>query len=170
MQVLDIIISILLVIGLIGGLTKGVVKQIASLAGLIAGILIGKALYMPVGDWLVAVLGSSLETSRVVAFIAILIIVPLLFSIMGWLIAKILHAISLGWLNRLLGAVVGVAKYALLAGIIITAIEFFDRNDTLISEANKTNSIFYYPLFEATNILFDNVKEDFQGTDDWVRI
>lgn len=170
MQVLDIIISALLVIGLIGGLTKGLVKQIASLAGLIAGILIGKALYMPVGDWITTVLGSSPETSRIVAFIAILIIVPLLFSVMGWLIAKILHAISLGWLNRLLGAVVGVIKYALLAGIIITVIELFDRNDALISEANKTNSIFYYPLFNATDVFFDNVKEDFHGIEDMVTI
>ena len=160
MEIIDIIIAILLVIGLISGLRDGLVKQVAALVGLIAGLLIGKALYVPVGDWLMNALSLSDKVAYLTAFILILIIVPLLFSLVGWLVSKILHAICLGWLNRLLGGLIGVIKFAIFAGVIITAIELFDRTDTLISEEKKSASIFYYPLYRSSNIFFDTIKEE----------
>ena len=145
MQTIDIIISALLLIGLISGLRDGLVKQIASLAGVIGGLLLGRAFYMPVGEWLIDVLGFSSEAAYVTAFILILIVVPLLFSLVGWLVSKLLSAICLGWINRLLGGLVGVLKFALLAGVIITGIEFFDKRDALLSAEAKETSALYYP-------------------------
>ena len=146
MQTIDIIIAALLLIGLISGLRDGLVKQIATLAGLIGGLLLGRAFYMPVGEWLVDVLGFSLEAAYVTAFILILIVVPLLFSLVGWLVSKILSAICLGWINRLLGGIVGVLKFALLAGIIITGIEFFDKHFVLHSERSGYNHLYLYTI------------------------
>lgn len=163
MQTIDIIIAALLLIGLISGLRDGLVKQIATLAGLIGGLLLGRAFYMPVGEWLVDVLGFSLEAAYVTAFILILIVVPLLFSLVGWLVSKILSAICLGWINRILGGIVGVLKFALLAGIIITGIEFFDKRDALFSAETKEASALYYPLYDATGIFFDGIKEELNG-------
>lgn len=163
MQTIDIIIAVLLVIGLVNGLRDGVVKQVAGLVGLIGGLLIGRAFYMPVGEWLTANFGMSAEVSHITAFILILIVVPLLFSMIGWLVSKILHAICLGWINRLLGGAVGVLKYALFVGVIITGIEFFDKNDALISESNKETSVLYYPIYQAAGIFFDEIKQEVYG-------
>lgn len=160
MQTIDVIIAVLLVIGLVGGLRDGAVKQVAGLAGLVGGLLIGRAFYMPVGEWLTATFGMSAEVAHVTAFILILVVVPLLFSMIGWLVSKILHAICLGWVNRLLGAAVGVLKYALFVGVIITGIEFFDKNDALISESNKEASVLYYPIHQATSIFFDGIRQE----------
>lgn len=162
MQTIDIIIAVLLAIGLIGGLRDGAVKQVAGLAGLIGGLLIGRAFYMPVGEWLIAAFGMSAEVAHITAFILILIVVPLLFSLVGWLVSKILHVICLGWVNRLLGGAVGVLKYALFVGVIITGIEFFDKDDALISASNKEASVLYYPIHQATGIFFDGIKQEFQ--------
>lgn len=164
MQTIDIIIAVLLAIGLIGGLRDGAVKQVAGLAGLIGGLLIGRAFYMPVGEWLIAAFGMSAEVAHITAFILILIVVPLLFSLVGWLVSKILHVICLGWVNRLLGGAVGVLKYALFVGVIITGIEFFDRDDALISESNKEASVLYYPIHQVTGIFFDGIKQEFQAS------
>lgn len=158
MQTIDIIIAAMLLIGLISGLRDGLVKQIAGLAGLIGGLLLGRAFYMPVGELLIDTFGMSVQVAQVTAFILILIIIPLLFSFAGWLVSKLLKAISLGWVNRLLGGIVGILKFALLAGIIITCIEFFDKQDTFISEQKKTDSALYYPIYEATGIFFDGLK------------
>ena len=163
MQTIDIIIAALLLIGLISGLRDGLVKQIATLAGLIGGLLLGRAFYMPVGEWLVDVLGFSLEAAYVTAFILILIVVPLLFSLVGWLVSKILSVICLGWINRLLGGLVGVLKFALLVGVIITGFEFFDQRDSLISEEKKEASVLYYPIYDVTGIFFDGIKEELQS-------
>ena len=165
MQTIDIIISVLLVIGLISGLRDGLVKQVAGLAGLIGGLLLGRAFYMPLGEWLASVLGISDEAARITAFILILVVVPLLFSLVGWLVSKLLKAICLGWINRLLGGLVGVLKFALLAGVLITGIEFFDKHDAIVSEAKKEASIFYYPIYDATSFFFDEIKDEFEDLD-----
>ena len=163
MQIIDIIISTLLVVGLLMGLVKGLVKQVASLAGLVCGLLVGRAFYMPVGGFFVKIFKLSVEASHITAFVLILILVPLLFSLVGWLLSKLLSAISLGWINRLLGGLVGVLKFALLAGVIITGIEIFDQRDSLIAEEQKEASVLYYPIYEATGIFFDGIKEELQS-------
>lgn len=163
MQPIDIIITVLLVVGLISGLRAGFIKQIAGFVGLIGGLFIGRAFYMEVGAWLIASLGMSANTANITAFILILIIVPLLFNVAGWLVAKLLHSVNLGWVNRLLGGLVGVLKCALFIGVVITGIEFFDKNDTFISEPNKKASVFYYPFYEVTGTFFANVKNELIG-------
>ena len=163
MQIIDIIICALLVVGLILGLLNGLVKQIASFAGLVCGLLLGRMLYLPVGEWLVTTLSFSAGAARITAFILILVVVPLLFSVLGWLVTKMLQAVKLGWINRLLGALVGVLKFALLAGVIITGIELCDRHNTFIAKEKKEASVLYYPLYNAAGIFFDGVKGEFQG-------
>ncbi len=165
MQTIDIIISVLLAIGLVSGLRDGLVKQVASLAGLIGGLLLGRAFYLPLGAWMSAFFSISAEAAHIAAFILILVVVPLLFNLVGWLVSKFLSAISLGWVNRLLGGLVGVLKFALLAGVLITGIEFFDRADTLIAKEKKEASVFYYPLYGATGIFFDGIKEELKDLD-----
>lgn len=155
----------MLLIGLISGLRDGLVKQIAGLAGLIGGLLLGRAFYMPVGELLIDTFGMSVQVAQVTAFILILIIIPLLFSLVGWLVSKLLSIICLGWVNRLLGGAVGVLKFSLLAGIIITGIEFFDKQDTFISEQKKMDSALYYPIYDATGIFFDGIKEELKSLD-----
>lgn len=160
MQTIDIIICVLLVIGLISGLRDGLVKQIAGLAGLIGGLLLGRMFYTPVGEWLATAFGMSEEASRVVAFIVMLLVVPLLFSLLGWLVEKLLRAVSLNWVNRLLGGLVGILKFALFAGVIITGIEFFDPRNMLLAEEKKEASALYYPLRDVTGIFFDGLRQE----------
>ena len=161
MQTIDIIIAVLLAIGLVSGLRDGLVKQVAGLAGIIGGLLLGRMFYLPVGEWLCTTLSISIEAAHITAFILILIVVPLLLNLVGWVVAKILSAISLGWMNRLLGGVVGVLKFALLVGVIITGIELFDTHEVLVSEQKKEASIFYYPTYNITSIFFNDLKEEF---------
>ena len=165
METIDIIIAVLLAVGLISGLRDGLVKQVAGLAGLIGGLLLGRAFYMPVGAWLTGMFGMSVEAAHITAFILILILVPLLFSVVGWLVSKLLSIICLGWVNRLLGGLVGVLKFALFAGIVITGIEFFDKGDGFISEEKKEASVLYYPLYDATGIFFSGIKEELSTLD-----
>ena len=159
MQPIDIIIAVLLVIGLISGLRAGLIKQLASFAGLIGGLFIGRAFYMKVGAWLIDSFGMSTNAANITAFILILVIVPLLFNVVGWLVAKLIHAVNLDWVNRLLGGFVGVFKCALLVGVVITGIELFDKSDTFVSKPNKEASLFYYPFYKITGVFFTNVRD-----------
>ena len=160
MQIIDIIIAIVLVLGFINGLRAGLVNQVIGLAGLIGGLLVGRMFYMTVGGWLVDTFGLSPQVAHVVAFILILILVPLLFNMVGWLVSRILNAICLGWIDSLLGGAVGALKCALFVGIVITGIEFFDKSDIVVSESHKDASVMYHPIHKATGIFFGHIKQE----------
>ena len=160
MQPIDIIISVLLIVGFIGGLRDGIVKQVVGLAGLICGLLIGRECYMSVGEWLTSAFGLSVRTAHITAFVLILVIVPLLFNLVGWLISKFLSVIKLGWINRLLGGVVGTLKFVIFVGIAIIGIEFFDQSNTIVSKEQKEASVLYNPIHKTTGIFFGHIKQE----------
>lgn len=164
MGTIDIIIAILLLIGVIAGLKEGFVKQIAALVGLVAGLLVGKMLYLTVAEQIQPFLHMSEKTVQVIAFVLILIVVPLIFSLLAWLIGRVLKSVGLGILDRVLGACVGILKYALLAGVIITGIELFDTSEFIVKKEKKEASIFYYPLYKTTDLFFKEAKAKIQ---DW---
>lgn len=159
MEIIDIIIAVLLVIGLIAGLKDGFVKQVAGLVGFVAGLLVGKALYLSVAAELTPLLGTSEKTTQIIAFVLIMVLVPLIFSVIAWLISKLLKSVGLGWLNRLGGGIVGMIEYALIAGLIIVGIESFDTHNVIVSKETKENSVFYYALGNTTGLLIKDVKE-----------
>lgn len=165
MQPIDIIIAVLLVFGFIGGLRDGIVKQVVGLVGFICGLLIGRVYYMQVGEWMTTTFGLSAQVAHITAFVLILVLVPLLFNLVGWLLSKMLNAICMGWINRLLGGAVGALKCALFAGIVITGIELFDRNDIIVSESQKDASVLYRPIHKATGIFFGGIKQKLNDLD-----
>lgn len=160
MQPIDIIISVLLIAGFIGGLRDGIVKQVVGMAGLICGLLIGRECYMPVGEWMTSAFGLSVRTAHITAFVLILVIVPLLFNLVGWLISKFLSVIKLGWINRLLGGVVGALKFAIFVGVAIIGIEFFGQSNTIVSKEQKEASVLYSPIHKTTGIFFGHIKQE----------
>lgn len=159
MEVIDIIIIVLGVIGLIDGFKDGFIKELAGLVGLVGGILLARKLYLSVAVSLTPMLGTSEKTTQIIAFILIMLVVPMACSVIAWLISKLLKSVGLGFVNRLLGGVLGVAKMAIFAGLLITGIEAFDFGGKIISPERKEASALYYPLYHTTGVLIKDVKE-----------
>ena len=159
MGLLDIIVTIILVAGLITGIKDGLVKRVLGLGGLIAGIIIGKRIYLSVAAKLTPLLGTSEKTTQIIAFALILIIVPLIFSLIAWLIGNLLKTAGLGWVNRLLGGIIGIITNALIVGLIFIGIESFDTHEVLLSQENRDASVFYYPLYRTTGLFIKDVRE-----------
>lgn len=162
MGLLDIIVTIILVAGLITGIKDGLVKRVLGLGGLIAGIIIGKRIYLSVAAKLTPLLGTSEKTTQIIAFALILIIVPLIFSLIAWLIGNLLKTAGLGWVNRLLGGIIGVITNALIAGLFFIGIESFDTHEVLLSQEKRDASVFYYPLYRTTGLFIKDVREQIE--------
>jgi len=158
MEILDIIVLVLLVIGLITGMKDGLVKRVLGLVGLVAGLIIGKKIYLSVAEKLMPFLGMSEKTTQIIAFALILIIVPLIFSLIAWLIGNLLKTAGLGWVNRLLGGIIGVITNALFVGLIFVGIESFDTHEVMLSKEKKEASLFFYPLYQSTGLLIKDVR------------
>lgn len=159
MASIDIIIVIAVGIGAVLGFMKGFVKQLASLLGLIIGLLAARALYASLAEKLCPTVTDSMTVAQILAFIMIWIAVPLVFALVASLLTKAMEAISLGWLNRLLGLGLGALKFFLLVSLLIGVIEFIDSDDKLIDKTKKTDSVLYYPMKSFAGIFFPAAKQ-----------
>lgn len=159
MNTIDIIILVLLGVGLILGLMKGFLKQLASIIGLVAGLLVARALFVMAGEKLAPELGTSVTVAQVISFIAIWVAVPLILHIVASMLTKALDVIHLGWINRLLGGVLGVLISLLWIGLAIHVIQYIDTNNALISQTKKEASLLYYPAEQVTGLFFPAMKQ-----------
>ncbi|MGL4851122.1 MAG: CvpA family protein [Phocaeicola sp.] len=159
MPTIDIVILAILAIGLIDGLRKGFVNQLASVVGVIVGLFVARSLYWGVAQRITPLLGTSSGISELLAFVLIWGAVPVLFSCLATLLAKLLDAVNMGWLDRWLGAALGALKCMFIISILIHGLEYFQPKYNFISDAEKRESKFYYPVKELSSFFFPIVKD-----------
>lgn len=159
MTTLDIIILVVLGAGAIVGFSKGFLKQLASLLGLVAGLLIAKALYATVAERVFLPLTDSLTVAQGIAFVVIWLAVPLAFLLLASLLTKAMEAVSLGWVNRLLGAALGALKAALLVSLLVCVVEYIDTDNTILKKTKKQESVLYYPVEKFAGLFLPAARE-----------
>ncbi len=107
----------------LGGFWKGAVRIIFAGGGLVVGLWLAAV----AGDDAQAALESVLGVPWLSAILGRLLLVVLcagLALLAGWGIEKTLTAMHLGWLNRLLGAVLaGVVAAVLLGMLVVVAVQ-----------------------------------------------
>jgi membrane protein required for colicin V production len=153
-----------MIAGGIIGLKKGLIWQVATILGLIVGFTVAKHLYAYIAEKYISSIANSLTIAQIVVFIGIWLIVPIVFSLAGALLTKIINAALLGCFNRALGAVLGVVKYTFLIGVMIHILDQFDSGNHIIPQNKKDTSTFYYPLKEFAGMILPAIKELKQRT------
>lgn len=143
MNTIDIIFGIILILGFIQGLRKGLFVELASLIGLIAGIYGAIHFSYFVGDWLVEKTAWSEQVIKLTAFAITFIIIVLIVSLAGKLLTKVANFAMLGIINKLLGAVFAVLKFAFLLSVVLMFIDAADRQLSIIGDDNKEDSVLY---------------------------
>lgn len=120
MQAIDIVLLILLAVGVIGGWRSGVVKQLLSFAAVFIGLLAAQMYYDELGLYLGTFLTGHVILCKILAFILLCVVVPLLVSLLANLTSALVNKILVvGTLNKILGALVGLFKYGLILGSVI---------------------------------------------------
>lgn len=139
---LDILIAAALLAGAIHGFTTGAIKQVASLFGIIVSFAVAFRLMQSVGAATSGYLGVSEEMAPLVGFIIVFALVQGSIIVAAKLIEKIVGALQLGTVNRVLGSGLGAAKAALVLSIAFIALAAVGFPE----EASKTESKLYAPV------------------------
>lgn len=124
MKSMNILILIVLLVGAVVGFCQGAFKQIAKFVGVFAGIIIASKYSEQVGDFLSTTTGASTSIGKTIAFVLIMIVVPVLLGWIASLLTKVFSEIHLGFLNRLAGAVIGAICYLLLLSFAFNLMDF----------------------------------------------
>ena len=164
MALLDLIIVIILGVGLLIGFFKGVIQQVFSLGGLILGIILGTLLYEPFAGLLLNIFKMSDQTARIVAFVIILIVVPMVCGLLGKALSKLIHAANLGFIDRVLGGLFGLFKVVLIMGLVIMVLDMTGVSDKIVKKEEKKQSRLYLPVSQFSGFClqwtWDKVKEN----------
>ena len=150
MNTLDWVIVAILAVGFVAGFIKGVIQQAFSLGGLVLGIICGTLLYKPFADLLQGFLKMSDKTACIVAFVVILLVVPIVCGLLGKLLSKLVHEASLGFVDRLLGGLFGVLKFFLVIGLVIKLLDITGLQDNLVDKGERKQSKLYVPVSNIT--------------------
>lgn len=123
------------VIGIVGlstldAFARGFVRVVASLVAWVVAVLAAIHLSTPIGR-LLPEFGGSPAGRYIFAFALIVVAVLIVGALVGWLLSRLVRAIGLGFLDRLLGAMVGVARGVLIAvlGVLLAGLTGLPRQD-----------------------------------------
>lgn len=155
---LDIFFAIPLLWGIVRGLMNGFIRSLSVFVGLILGIYLAHV-YAPdlsptISEWFTISANQCLSLSYVIIFIAVMLLVAIVARILD----KFLHLILLGWLNKLLGAVFGFFKWAIILSFFIMLIEYANSKFEFLSPEKKSESLLYEPIKNVVPTIMPYVK------------
>ncbi|MBO4550871.1 MAG: CvpA family protein [Bacteroidaceae bacterium] len=150
---MDILLLILLGVGFISGLFSGAVKQVISLVAFVAGFVIACLYYQELADVLTRFLNFP-TLCKVLAFVLLLVIVPIVANLIASLLTSVLNWMPvIGLLNRVLGGILCMVKYALILG---TFIWFFSFTN-LLKEETMQKSKLCKPLKALPELVYNTL-------------
>jgi membrane protein required for colicin V production len=154
MNTVDLVFAILFLWAAYRGYTKGFIVQLATLAALLLGIL-GAVMF---SDFTSSLIIKKFEVSGnylpIVSFAVTFIIIVIAVHLLAKMLNKLIDAIALGIVNRLLGVLFSVLKIAFIASIILVLINKADNKYNFIPDDTKENSLIYKPLSNFAPMIF----------------
>lgn len=158
MNWIDIVILILLGISLIGGLSNGFIKELSSFAALILGIWgaikFSSFTAVKLYEWF----DMAGEFVGLVSFIVTFLVIVVVINFVGAAVDKVVNAISLGFLNKILGAFFSVFKSVLILSVIFFILETIDSYKSFMPEKKIAQSRLYEPIKNVAPMLFPIIR------------
>ena len=163
MAILDIILLLCFIPAIVTGISKGFIKQVVDLVAILAAAWAAFHFSTMMADWLSQYLTLDASILKVVSFVLVAIVVAVLLHLVGALLTKTLKALSLGFLNRLLGLVFGVLKVALILGLVILLFETLNSSLHIVKPEATADAVVYNALKDAANAIFPILKSFVTG-------
>jgi membrane protein required for colicin V production len=159
MNWIDLIIIVLLILAILRGFTDGFVKEVASLLALVLGIwgaikfssFTAAKLY----DWF----DMTGQYVGITSFLITFMVIVVAIHFIGALADKMIQAISIGFLNRILGMVFGLIKSVLILSVFFTVLNVIDSHHSFLPKEKIAESKFYMPISDIAPAIFPVIGE-----------
>ena len=160
MAILDIILLVCFIPAIVSGISKGLVKQIVDITSIVVGAWAAFRFSQIVSGWLSGFEFMTMDPKLlyVISFAIIVVVAVLLLNLLGRLICKVISIASLGWVNKLLGCVLGIAKTALILGLAIMVFEGLNNKFGMVSRGKLDDAVVYNTLKDMIQVVFPKIK------------
>jgi membrane protein required for colicin V production len=159
MNWIDAAIVVILILSVVMGFINGLVKEVASLAALILGIWGAIKFSGFTAAKLYDYFDLSGQYVGIVAFIITFGIIVVIIHFIGIMADKIVNAVSLGFVNRLLGIIFGLLKSVLIMSVFFVVMNSIDARRPFLPREKIEQSIFYNPVSDIAPAIFPIIGE-----------
>ncbi|MBU4263612.1 MAG: CvpA family protein [Proteobacteria bacterium] len=154
MSILDAVIIITIVIFLARGIWIGFVRQIASIAALIIGFVVAGRFYGESANFVIPFINNQ-QAGFFIAYIFLFVVAFATVILLGFICKKIMSISLLGWFDRLLGALLGLAKGSFVSCLLFMGLALFISGSSPIF----CQSFFFPYLENGSKIILSIVKD-----------
>lgn len=124
------IVIIIIVIGLmIHGIATGLIRSVFDIAGIIFGYIFAVSY------------SATTRIPQILAFLIIFVVVLVSFSIVGRIISKIIHITPLGFIDRILGAALGLMKGLVMCFIFLLVVMLIRKDARVFTESQIATEV-----------------------------
>jgi membrane protein required for colicin V production len=173
LNVIDIVILVFFGIGAYSGFKKGFILEIVSLAAFFIAIILGIKLLDVGVDFVSNYIEGYDHILPVIVFTILFIGIIILLNWIGKLLKKVLDMTLFGSIDDIIGAVLGVVKWALVLSIFFWIFSSFGGK---FSAEVTSDSFLYDPvssfapnLFGIISSIFPFVEEFFNNSKDFIK-
>jgi len=155
---LDVIILLPLLYGLIRGLMRGMIAELNAVLALVLGI-IGARIWGPqLATWMQHSYDWNMQICNILSYVTIFLAIAIVLNLIGAALQKLLKAIKLGWVNRLLGGLCGTLKWAIIVLVLVFVVGQLDCQFHILPNDLKSSSKVYQPALNSANHIWKQVK------------
>ncbi|RFC55772.1 CvpA family protein [Brumimicrobium aurantiacum] len=159
MNFVDIVITVPLLYAAWVGFRKGLIIEIFTLLALLVGIYAG----INFSDYTSELIKDKINIEGrylpVVAFTLTFLAVGAMVYFAGRVIERLLKAVKLGPVNKVLGLVLGIIKMLYTLSILIILIETYDERGNFIPKDVKEESLLYAPVKVVASATIPAIEE-----------
>ena len=159
MNILDIIFLIPLLFALYRGFKKGMIHMIASLLALVLGILGAMKLRPMFAALLDSIFDINPGYMNVIAFSVAFVSIVIVVHLAAFLVEKLIKAVALNFVNRLLGMAFGLLVTAFVISMILWPLNQVNAEKQIIKPERIEGSLLYKPLSSLAPALFPYLKK-----------
>jgi len=150
---LDIVLLVPLLYGVYKGFKNGLIKEIVSFFSFIIGLFAALKFSSFAKELLLENNLLPQQYAPLASFVLTFLAVVILLNIFGRITERIIKAVLLGFVNKLLGAIFGALKFLLLIGTLVLFIDRINQKLELINSSVLDNSVLYPPILSLCKLL-----------------
>jgi membrane protein required for colicin V production len=162
MNTIDIVLGVILLIACVVGFKNGLFVALAGLIGIVAGVYGAVYFSEYAAGYIAGWTDWNEQTVNLAAFAVTFLSIVLLISMAGKALTKIADFAALGLVNKLLGAVFNVLKFAFIVSVVFM---FINASPTfsILSEEDRDESVLYNPVASLAPLVVPYILNEVDG-------
>ena len=126
---IDVVIIVIVIGLIIHGIATGLIRGAFDIAGIIFGYILAVSY------------SATVRLPQLLAFLIIFVVVLIAFSITGRFVSKIIHITPLGYVDRILGGLLGFAKGVIICFVLLIVVMLIRKDTRVLSESQIARHI-----------------------------